>query len=198
MDIKYRQFEIVLFLVFVGLALTACIKTSFDGILFLGAFGLFGFVFFIIDHKTQFILNKDSNSFTIVEKALFQKRHKVKQQIKLDDIIGVDIYQQVRFSKEGSSTMYSLHIKTKHNGIINPFNCSVSNKNDYEKFANKINQFLNNDETSLIIDHAPFMFRIIGTIFSLAYINFCLILIFPTYAEKIIPFILEMSGWKKG
>lgn len=202
MNLRYRKTEIIILSLYLVLLSMATIKMQdfeLQGVAFLFVWGLFAYIFFIIDHKIQFLLDKDNNKFTIVEKALFRNEHRVLKQLKLDEIQEAYVYTSISHNREeGTSTTYALHIKTKNQGTINPFNSSTSCNNAYEKIANQINEFLTGNENTKIIEHKPFIFRIFGIIFSLIYINLCLIIISPEFAEKIIPMILEAAGWKKG
>ena len=126
---------------------------------------LMGYFFFILEHKTEITLNKDTNSFVVMEKMLFFDKYKVNHKYQLSDILSATVMTHYDSDREhGTSITYNILINTKMYGAFELFKSSTSNQLKYTNIAIKINAFLNNNERYLSLNDNPFIFRCISII----------------------------------
>ena len=176
-DFRFRKVEVIIFSIYIGIAVISsicslCHGNSENAIAPIIMAPLIVMAL-VIEHKKQLIFNRETNKFTVVEKALFRNEYKVNKQLQLDDIIGANVYSYISRSKNGSTTMYELHINSRTEGTIKPLNSASSVSSTATNFANQINTFLAGNEPSLTINHAPCFARVIGIIFSFFYFTIC-------------------------
>ena len=177
-DFKFRRAEVIIFAIYLILGIAAIIRLllnsrPFDEAIAIIIMGPICALALVIEHKKQLLFNREANKFTIVEKALFRNEFKVTKQMQLSDIIGATVHSYISRSKDGSTRMYKLHINSTTEGTISPFGEASSNAKTITNFANKINKFIADKDSSLTINHAPFFARIIGTVFSIIYFLLC-------------------------
>ena len=177
-DFNFRRAEVIIFAIYIAIGIISIIcllltSKPFDEAIAIMIMAPMCATAVVIEHKKQLIFNREINKFTIVEKALFRNVHKVNRQLQLDNITGAKVHSYISRSKNGSTMMYQLHINSNSEGTIIPFLESSSISNTATNFANKINEFLAGNEPSLIINHAPFIFRLFGIFFSVFYFLIC-------------------------
>ncbi|MBR2430220.1 hypothetical protein IKB17_01995 [bacterium] len=177
-DFRFRRVEVIIFAIYLIFGVAIIIRLLLDSKPFNEAIGVVIMgpicaLALVIEHKKQLIFNREDNKFTIVEKALFRNEFKVIKQMQLSDITGATIHSYTSKSKNSSTRMYELHIDSATEGTILPFRLASSNATTFTNFANKINNFLAGGDISLIINHAPFFARIMGTFFSIIYFLLC-------------------------
>ena len=177
-DFRFRRAEVIICSIYLFFGIIAAASIGLNSLdpdriwVFL-ILGFISFLSCIVEHKIQLIFNREANKFTIVEKALFRNEYKVNKQLSLDDITGATVHSYVSRRKNGSTRMYELHIGSATEGTILPLCCASSNSSMAVNSANKINAFLAGSEPSLIINHAPFAFRLVGSFFSVLYFLLC-------------------------
>lgn len=126
---------------------------------------LMGYIFFIIEHKTEITLNKDTNSFVVMEKMLFFDKYKVNRKYKLEDIISAEVITHYDRDREhGTSITYNVLINTKMYGAFELFKSSSGNQLKYTNIVIKINSFLNSEQRYLSLNDNPFIFRCVSVV----------------------------------
>ncbi len=96
------------------------------------------------ERKKQYIFNRDTNTFSITEKALFKNAYKLKTQISLDEITRVTIHNnKIRLERQ-SAELIKLPIDVN--------------------YAAQINAFLAGNEPYLTITNNPYKLRLIGVL----------------------------------
>ena len=126
---------------------------------------IMGYIFFIIDHKIDITLNKEANSFVVMEKMLFFDKYRVNHKYQLSDILSATVMTDFHIDREhGTSVVYNVLINTKQYGAFELFKASTSNQAKYANIAMKINTFLNNDSRYLSLSENSFIFRCLSLI----------------------------------
>lgn len=204
-NIYFRASEFILFAIYLLLGGLATIKQPEFG---LGAFmfGFLGYVFFVIEHKTQIVLDKVNGKLICKNKALFFSIDKINHIESISDVSTVyvsTVYDNSNCSNSVST--YKLAIKLKNQKVIYPFgNFSSNNKIKYDRMCKTINKFLYQEENPiLVINESPFWLRLVfGMPLSFVYILTSLYIINPEIMKPVIEQILyflipifEVSGW---
>lgn len=187
--ILFYQPEIIIFCLYFVVYCFASVKEH--GFLFAGLmFGGVSFVFFIIEHRTDLIFDKVNNIVIVREKMLFFNNFIVKKQYTLSDVIKADVWATTEYdSKEGIDiTRYKLRLLKKDNDVIFPFGGWSDNVHKkWQDMADKINDFNQSKESTLLITRKPFFFRLsFGILFGFFYFLFALGIIFPKEMNPII------------
>ena len=182
-DFRFRKAEVIIsagFILAWGVASVLAIftpNTSFDvGVIVLGIIAL---IFLCAERTVQIILNRDINKFSVVEKALLRNEYKLNKQIPLDDVTEAFVHSSFSYSRQGRNRsgcrtqMYELLIKTKENGVINPFGYSTNIPYSLTKFADEINEFLAGNDSTLTITNRPWFFRTMGVLMTIFYFSIC-------------------------
>lgn len=189
--LKLRLTEIIIFAIYFLLGFFAIIKqpSFLMSALLLGSLG---YVFFIVEHKIQIVLNKLDNTVIFKEKALFLPLEKIKFVEFFSNLSDANVVRKFGQNYNTSSNTCKLVINCKNGKTLYPFgNIYTNNSTKYTKICNDINSFLVNDTPILTIKESPFFLRfIIGVPFSFIYIICCLSLISP---EAITPLIQMIS-----
>jgi len=173
-DLTYRKFELIFLYIYLIPVILIFIKAPLD-ILFPLLFGSYSYMCFICEHKRQFLLNKETNKLLIIEKALFQNLHRVVFQLPLDKLKRVHLVDGRRnymmlVTEEGIlRLLYANNLPLSYMYLVNK--------------VNNINEFLSNTEKSLIFEHTPFTYRVVGILLSAAYFAVCIMAIFQTYVK---------------
>ena len=119
----------------------------------------FAYFFFIIEHKTEITLNKDTNSFVVIDK------YKVNHKYQLEDIISAEVITHYdRDGEHGTSLTYNILIKTKIYGAFELFKSSSGNQLKYTNIAIKINTFINSDQRYLTLNDNPFILKFVSIV----------------------------------
>ena len=120
---------------------------------------IIGYIFFVVERKRIFILDKEKDKLLAIEKAMFQNKYRIVEQNKFSNIRKAYLHQ-VSWTK---SVKYNLGILLKNGESIYPFG-GFCNVNPYWiKRVEKVNDFiLQNNETHLEMNYNSFLFRIIG------------------------------------
>ncbi len=187
--------EIIIFCIYFIVYFFASIKEQ--GFLLGGLmFGGVGFIFFIIEHRTDLVLDKINNIIFIRNKMLFLNKYIIKEQFALSDMSNADIITITNYdSKEKRySYTYKLRILKKDGTIFLPFGgWSDNSQKKWQEMADKINHFNQSHEPVLIITRKPFFFRLcFGVLFGFFYFLVGMGIIFPKEIEPIIYHMLNI------
>ena len=119
---------------------------------------------FTEERKTQYVFNRDTNTFSIIEKALFKNAYKIIKKYPLDEITKAvtNTYTDNEIIDGECSKYEKLELKTKSGKLI-------SLKLEL-KYLNKINTFLAGNESKLIIKHSPFKVRLLTIFFTILFL----------------------------
>ncbi len=121
------------------------------------------YIFFIIDHSYSIIMNRENDNFIVLERMLFFDIYRIKFKMNLSEILSAIIMTNREWGPRGNINItYSASLKTTHYGIVKLSDYSSSNYNQWYSITQKINNFLNSDETYLQIWENPFAFRLIS------------------------------------
>lgn len=181
-----------------------CIASSINKDFLYGGLllGILSFIFFVIEHKTELILDKVNNSIVVRTKMLFFNKYMIKEHFALSDISSADILTITTYdskTKRNQNT-YKLRITKKDGSSFTPFgNWSDNNYEKYKKMADKINHIDDMQEPLTTLSKNSFFFRLcFGIPLGFLYFLLGFGIIFPKEMEPIIYNTLNILFSLKG
>ena len=197
--LKFWTPQILIFIFYLFCGICVLIKNPSSYIAVITLFPL-GYIFFVIERKTVVYFSKNTNTLMILNKMLFINKYIIGKQYLLSDIKEADVLRFTEHDKDGLHYMYKLRIINNNGTIIFPFNgWSSSNLKEWEGMADKINHFINSTQQTLILNRAPFFFRLLfGIPISCFYFFLILAIFFPKEMETVIFYFVNFSLGLKG
>ena len=171
--LDFYMIDMVLAVLILGLFFLLCFINKMSDIQLMGIFVILMTAFVLFEHKTFIIFNKDTNTLTIVKKALFIDKHMIIKQRPLTDFVTANL--KIVPGRKGGST-YGVEMVTKTGQAEQLVPYYTSNYNHWFRMVNRIVNFYAGEDRYLELVEAPFIFRLIGIVFIIAYycIVFCL------------------------
>ena len=161
---EFRLPEIVLFVVI--LIINFCIFYADKNLIpVFPIVSCFAYIMFVVDHKSDLVMNRDSNTFLLTEKMLFFNKYRVKRKYNLEEIQSATVMTNFNIDRRrGARVTYNVVIQTVHYGAFNLFPYSSSNYLRWMDMAQRINTFLAGDAQSFVLNDNPFLFRMLSII----------------------------------
>ena len=181
-----------------------CIASSINKDFLYGGLllGIPSFIFFIIEHKTELVLDKVNNSIVVRTKMLFFNKYMIKEHFALSEMSCADILTITNYDSESKKykKTYKLRIKKKDGSCFTPFgNWSDNNYEKYKKMVDKINHIDDMQEPLTILSRNSFFFRLcFGIPLGFLYFLLGFGIIFPKEMEPIIYNTLNILFSLKG
>lgn len=186
--------EIIIFILYISLGLWASVRAeNFLLTVNMSAIcGVISYIFFIIEHRTDLVLDKINNIIIVREKMLFFDRYKIKKQQYLDMVSNACVYRTFSYDKERRrTTSDSLKIINKNGSGFFPF--GEQHDKNCQNLVDKINNFNNSHEPLLIITKKPFILRLcFFVLFGLPYLIICFYTIFPKEMEPAMYYLMNI------
>ena len=108
--IQFYLSEIIIFCFYFIVCCFALIKEPdflFGGLMF----GGLGFIFFIIEHRTDLLFDKINNSIIIRNKMLFFNKYIIKAQYSISDIQNADVISITNYYSQGNKYSHTYKLR---------------------------------------------------------------------------------------
>lgn len=193
--------EIIIFCLYFIVYCFASIKEQ--GFLLGGLmFGGVSFIFFVIEHRTDLVFDKINNIVIVRNKMLFIDRFIIKEQYALSNVTNADIItiNNYDIKEKRHCYTYKLRLHKKDGTVLIPFGSwSDNNYKKWQDMVDKINNFNQSQEPTLLITRNPFFFRLcFGISLGFFYFLVGLGVIFPKEMESIIYHTLNILSSLSG